>query len=310
MFRPLSTLSVLVSLVCVSCMTAYSASPATPTPKDKSQQEINWITNLDKGFEMANSKKMPVMVDFFATWCGPCKMLDRITFSDPAVVKASKQFVSVRIDVDKSMDLVTQYRVTGFPTVIFFDKSGTEKYRRSGVVPAEMFLPIMNDVRAGKDPDQAMADLISLPSGKLPDDAGSLWRLAQHSITIKAEKDAIPYVEKLWSLPRDEVPNRPGAARLLGLLYARQDMPDKFHKFVGSIENSPDPKIKNVALRLKIVWAYQIEHDTQKSVELVNKLIEQTDDPSELAGLNSFLKHITETDNKTPSAGAHSKSTN
>jgi len=94
---------------------------------------------MSKFSEIINTGK-PVLIDFFADWCGPCKMLAPIL---KEVKDELGESVSIlKIDVDKNQPLASQYDVRGVPTMILF-KDGQQLWRQSGVVPKDEIVRIL-----------------------------------------------------------------------------------------------------------------------------------------------------------------------
>ncbi len=93
-------------------------------------------------FQEIISSSKPVLVDFFATWCGPCQMLSPIlkevkdTLGDKITI--------IKIDVDKNQSLATEFQVRGVPTLILF-QNGEQQWRQSGVLSPTQLIQVLKD---------------------------------------------------------------------------------------------------------------------------------------------------------------------
>ncbi|MEN3040037.1 MAG: thioredoxin family protein [Bacteroidia bacterium] len=98
----------------------------------------------------AQKQGKPIFVDFYAVWCGPCKMLERYTFSNPEVgAYVEKNYIAYRIDAERGegSSLADRYRIRAYPTIVFLDPQGNEIGRQVGYVDAPGFLGILQRYR-------------------------------------------------------------------------------------------------------------------------------------------------------------------
>ncbi len=90
--------------------------------------------------EIINSEK-PTLVDFYATWCGPCKMMNPIMEETKTEIGDTANIL--KVDVDKNREVAVKYGIRGVPTMIIF-QNGQPVWRQSGVIPKSTLVENIN----------------------------------------------------------------------------------------------------------------------------------------------------------------------
>jgi len=89
---------------------------------------------MGKFDELINSKK-PTLVDFYATWCGPCKMMSPLL--EEVAKELGENTKIIKVDIEKNREAATQYGIRSVPTLILF-KEGEIVWRQSGLPPKNL----------------------------------------------------------------------------------------------------------------------------------------------------------------------------
>ena len=97
--------------------------------------------------ELINSPGMPVLVDFYATWCGPCKTMAPIL--EQVAAQHQGKLRIIKIDVDRNPAVAQQFKVQSIPTLLLFSK-GQPVWRQAGVVPAPQLSRALQPFIEGK----------------------------------------------------------------------------------------------------------------------------------------------------------------
>lgn len=117
-------------------------------------ERVTWEKDFSEGMRRARAAQRPALVDFWATWCGWCKVMDREVYANPQVAAALAGYVCIKVDVDKDPDTAFAFHIGSLPRAIVIDPEGRMVGDRIGYLPVDQFLAFLADA-AGTDPGEA-----------------------------------------------------------------------------------------------------------------------------------------------------------
>lgn len=110
------------------------------------QAQINWLNDLDAGKSAAIKTNKLVLVDFWASWCQPCTIMDMRLWHDSEMQEISKRIVCVKINVDFDRNTASLFNVTSIPRIIIITANGDIIWEKLGFDNAENFLQIFRAI--------------------------------------------------------------------------------------------------------------------------------------------------------------------
>ena len=113
--------------------------PAQASPKGEPGAKIAWSTDYRTAEAIARKSGKPLLVEFYAGWCSPCRLMEQTTFQDAKVVALTRSFVPVRVDVDKNEALAGRFQVSGIPQAFILSPAGKVMTRTEGYHDATQF---------------------------------------------------------------------------------------------------------------------------------------------------------------------------
>lgn len=178
--------------------------------------KVPWITDQYWSEVVARARDLdrPILIDFTATWCGPCKLLDVMVFNEKSVIGELAEVVTFKADIDdpRHARLKEEFAVTKVPTLVWCDPRGKEIDRFTGYKSSVEFLAIVQGWRENVTIDRILAER----RAEAPDDPEVLLDLARRHQDRGQMREAEVLYRRLMNL-REDASRRTVARGMLGL---------------------------------------------------------------------------------------------
>jgi thiol-disulfide isomerase/thioredoxin/Flp pilus assembly protein TadD len=168
------------------------------------ETDVRWAdTSWDDIIKQAKDENKYIFIDFFTTWCGPCKRLDKVTYVDEKVVGFLNSNVPVKYDAEKGFgeELANEYKVAHFPTLVVIGPDGKEVDRHIGYLEPEEFMLVIKGYTEGV----GTVAWYEKQLAENPDDIETLHTLGvKHADALRPEQAETALMKVLKMDPNDE----------------------------------------------------------------------------------------------------------
>lgn len=212
-------------------------------------------------FQRAKQEHRIVFVDYFATWCEPCRVMDQTVFSSAEVQQKLSDFVQLRVDVDRST--IGNFRnVQALPTYVFYDFDGRELLRIEGAKPIGVFLPALDQFRGVAPSFLKVADLID---AQRPVEANVLLGNTYGKILL-FEKARAAYEQARKDAEKSKDAETAQKAEVLSAFtFAREGNPSRTIPLLQKLLTHPASREAEAFVYLTMGNAYRLSKDSKSA---------------------------------------------
>ncbi len=258
-----------------------------PAPGTALAGEVEWDgPSFDDVLETAKTENKHVFIDFYATWCGPCKQLDKVTYQDTKVSDYLNSIVAVKYDAEKDEGevLAKRFRIRAYPTLVLLGPDGKEIDRHIGYLDPEDFMEVIKGYQDGVGTVAYYEDILK----KTPGDKEALYELGVKHADAVRSKEAQAAFEKLLKIDPDTEYRADIYYQLGYVMYVDERYEDAIVYYDKLIAGYPDTKHHDEALQMEARVYYSLDQK-DKCLEVYQVYLDRhPDDPGAMNGFAWF----------------------
>lgn len=135
----------LIGILIIFALVATSCGTSKKNTVKQTPQGIKFVQDksLDMILAKAQRQGKPIMMDFYTTWCAPCRWMEKDVFADKTVANYyNKNFINYKVNAEKfeGLELVGKYNIEAYPSVVFLTQNGDVVYTQVGLTSASNFM--------------------------------------------------------------------------------------------------------------------------------------------------------------------------
>jgi thiol-disulfide isomerase/thioredoxin len=163
--------------------------------------DIHWNHTYENGISQGRIANKPILIDFYADWCGPCQEMESSTWSDPTVQALGTQFVMVKLNVDTAQREAAAYGIDIIPATVFLNSKGQYLGKVGGGQSADQLAATMRRILASQQSTRAPAT-----ASQSPKNASNPVRVLQggqvtQAPTTRSNWQDLPGMKKIAAQP-------------------------------------------------------------------------------------------------------------
>ena len=178
----------------------------------EARPRIPWMGTKADALALSAQMHKPVLVDVWAIWCAPCKVMEARTYGNPQIIKESEKFIPLRINADADDGFSAKYGASILPTTLFLDHEGRLLGKISGVIGYTDLYGVMQRILQGYDE--------YLTHVQNPDVPASQLAVASYLIRIGNTSGAVSVLRRHLKQLQEEGGRDPGEVEVVELRLA------------------------------------------------------------------------------------------